>query len=122
MSKAIKDTHYLNWIQALKQEFRQAQLKAVIKVNQELLQFYWHLGGEILANQQQAQWGEGFLIQLSQDLMAEFPDVKGFSVRNLKYIRQWRNFYAAIGQQAIAQICQLPWGHNIAIISKSRAC
>ena len=93
----------------------------MVKVNQELLQFYWHLGGEILINQQQAQWGEGFLKQLSQDLMAEFPEVKGFSVRNLKYIRQWRSFYAAIGQQAVAQLYQLPWGHNIAIISKSQS-
>ena len=121
MNKAIKDANYLNWLGVLKQQFRQAQLKAVVKVNQELLQFYWHLGNEILINQQQAQWGEGFLTQLSQDLMAEFPEVKGFSVRNLKYIRQWRSFYAAIGQQAVAQLCQLPWGHNIAIISKSQS-
>lgn len=121
MNKAIKDANYLNWLGILKQQFRQAQLKAVVKVNQELLQFYWHLGGEILINQQQAQWGKGFLTQLSQDLMAEFPEAKGFSVRNLKYIRQWRSFYAAIGQQAVAQLCQLPWGHNIAIISKSQS-
>ena len=121
MNKAIKDANYLNWLGVLKQQFRQAQLKAVVRVNQELLQFYWHLGNEILINQQQAQWGEGFLTQLSQDLMAEFPEVKGFSVRNLKYIRQWRSFYAAIGQQAVAQLCQLPWGHNIAIISKSQS-
>ena len=121
MNKAIKDANYLNWLGVLKQQFRQAQLKAVVKVNQELLQFYWHLGNEILINQQQAQWSEGFLTQLSQDLMAEFPEVKGFSVRNLKYIRQWRSFYAAIGQQAVAQLCQLPWGHNIAIISKSQS-
>ena len=121
MNKAIKDANYLNWLGVLKQQFRQAQLKAVVKVNQELLQFYWHLGNEILINQQQTQWGEGFLTQLSQDLMAEFPEVKGFSVRNLKYIRQWRSFYAAIGQQAVAQLCQLPWGHNIAIMSKSQS-
>jgi predicted nuclease of restriction endonuclease-like (RecB) superfamily len=120
MHKAIKEADYLNWLTALKQQFRQAQLKAVIKVNQTLLRFYWHLGGEILAKQQQTRWGDSFLAQLSQDLMTEFPEVKGFSTRNLKYIRQWRSFYAAIGQQAVAQLCQLPWGHNIAIISKSQ--
>ncbi|WP_431066536.1 PDDEXK nuclease domain-containing protein [Methylotuvimicrobium sp.] len=120
MTKIIKDTQYANWIQALKQQFRQSQLKAVIKVNQALLQFYWQLGGEILEKQKKTQWGEGFIPQLSKDLMAEFPAVKGFSVRNLKYIRQWRSFYAAIGQQAVAQLCQLPWGHNLAIISKTQ--
>lgn len=88
MANQIKDTQYINWIRELKQQFRQAQLNAVLKVNQELLQFYWHLGNEILAKQQQTQWGDGFLTQLSKDLMAEFPAVKGFSVRNLKYIRQ----------------------------------
>lgn len=121
MGNAVKDSQYLNWVRELKQQFRQSQLKAVVKVNEELLQFYWHLGSEILAKQQQAQWGDGFLTQLSKDLMAEFPAVKGFSVRNLKYIRQWRSFYAAIGQQPVAQLCQLPWGHNIAIISKSQS-
>ena len=104
MNKTIKDANYLNWLGVLKQQFRQTQLKAVVKVNQALLQFYWHLGNEILINQQQTQWGDGFLTQLSQDLMAEFPEVKGFSARNLKYIRQWRSFYAAIGQQAVARL------------------
>ncbi|WMP16743.1 PDDEXK nuclease domain-containing protein [Thiothrix lacustris] len=129
MSKAIKDTQYINWVRELKQQFYQAQLKAVIKVNQELLQFYWHLGSEILAKQQQTQWGDGFLTQLSKDLMAEFPAVKGFSKRNLELIRQWRSYWAettegdnAIAQQLVSQLCQLPWGHNLAIISKSQSC
>lgn len=81
-NKVIKDTHYLNWISELKKQFRQAQLKAVVRVNQELLQFYWHLGSEILEKQQKTQWGDGFLNQLSKDLITEFPDVKGFSVSN----------------------------------------
>jgi predicted nuclease of restriction endonuclease-like (RecB) superfamily len=121
MPKSVQDPNYRHWITELKQQFRQAQLKAVVRVNQELLQFYWHLGGEILEKQQQAQWGDSFLAQLSKDLIAEFPEVKGFSVRNLKYIRQWRSFYAEVGQQAVAQLCQLPWGHNIAIASKSQS-
>lgn len=55
--------------------------------------------------------------------MAEFPDMKGFSERNLKYIRQWDMFYHegnGIGQQPVAQLAQIPWGHNIAIISKCK--
>lgn len=54
--------------------------------------------------------------------MSEFPEVKGFSLRNLKYIRQWRQFYQnnEFGQQAVAQLCQIPWGHNLAIVSKTQ--
>ncbi|MGZ8238382.1 MAG: DUF1016 N-terminal domain-containing protein [Methylobacter sp.] len=117
------DQDYRIWIGELKSKFRQAQLAAAIKVNSTLLAFYWELGADIVAKQQHSVWGEGFLSQLSQDLMAEFPEVKGFSVRSLKYIRQWRSFYhhsQAIGQQAVAQLCQIPWGHNIASFPRSR--
>ena len=60
---------------------------------------------------------------LSQDLMQEFPDMKGFSVRNLKYIRQWHSFWteSPIGQQAVAQLTAIPWGHNLAILSKCQS-
>jgi hypothetical protein len=84
-----------------------------------------------------AKWGDGLLPQLSRDLMAAFPEMKGFSLSNLKYIKQWYLFYArstAIGQQAVgqttmppasqlpqdefgqqvvAQITSVPWGHNM---------
>jgi len=118
--KLIHQADYQAWIASLKQGFRRSQLKAAVQVNSELLSFYWQLGGEILEKQQDTNWGGGFMPQLSHDLMAEFPEVKGFSLRNIKYIRQWRSFYAnrPIGQQAVAQLVQIPWGHNIAIVSK----
>jgi predicted nuclease of restriction endonuclease-like (RecB) superfamily len=142
---------------------------------------YWNLGADIVMKQTQAKWGEGFLLQLSKDLSAEFPDIKGFSKRNLELIRQWYVFYSrggAIGQQPVglfakqpvsqlninpiwqqavaklvqppvaqlkdgpivqqpvgqlgqepvaqlappapAQILQIPWGHNIVIITKCK--
>jgi predicted nuclease of restriction endonuclease-like (RecB) superfamily len=87
-------------------------------VNQELLHLYWDLAELIVLKQQEATWGDRFLSQMSQDLQAEFPDMKGFSVRNLKYMRQWFQFWStsvSIGQQVVAQI---PWGHNLTIISK----
>ena len=92
-------------------------------MNSELLNFYWELGKEITEKQKLSNWGDGFLQQLSIDLMIEFPTIKGFSLRNLKYIRQWFNFWNRkneIGQQAVAQLKQIPWGHNIAIISKCK--
>ncbi|ELS00262.1 hypothetical protein GLO73106DRAFT_00041190 [Gloeocapsa sp. PCC 73106] len=93
--------------------------------------FYWELGADIIEKQKSSTWGEGFLKTLSKDLMSEFPEMKGFSQTNLKLIRQWYQFYSndiSISQQAVDQlresslspIFNIPWGHNIAIISKCK--
>jgi len=112
---------YAHWLQAIKQQVRQTQLKAAVQVNSALLTFYWQLGEEIVQRQADSHWGDGFLKQLSKDLMAEFPDIKGFSKRNLELVRQWYLFWTttpAIAKQAVAQLVQIPWGHNLKIISK----
>ena len=122
-SNLILNKEYKAWLAELKLKVHKAQLKAAVRVNSEMLLFYWELGADIAVKQARAKWGDGFLLQLSKDLMSEFPDMKGFSERNLKYIRQWYLFYSkdkAFGQQAVAQITQIPWGHNIAIISKCK--
>lgn len=120
MNAEIASTDYRQWLGALKNRFRQVQLKAAVAVNTTLLQFYWELGTDIALRQAEQRWGSGFLENLSRDLMQEFPDVKGFSLRNLKYIRQWWAFWqpAAIGQQLVAQLTAIPWGHNLVIVSK----
>ncbi len=124
MNELIKNnTQYVTWLKEIKQSFLQTQLKAAIRVNSALLDFYWQLGHDIVDKQKNSQWGDGFLAQLSQDLRAAFPEVKGFSLRNLKYIRQWVNFWqtdSAIGQQPVAQLTQIPWSHNLVIISKCK--
>ena len=134
MTELTKDKNYIEWVKKLKQKFRQCQLKAVVKVNSELLNFYWELGKEIVEKQKETKWGSKFLERLSKDLMAEFPNVKGFSLRNLKYIRQWYLFWKLFEngqqpvaqmedtkvQQAVALITQIPWGHNLVIISKCK--
>jgi DUF1016 N-terminal domain len=61
------------------------QLKAAVTVNTELLQFYWELGADILGQQANQPWGSGFLEKLSQDLMHEFPDVKGLFATSKRY-------------------------------------
>lgn len=117
------NSDYKKWLTELKQKVRITQLKAAISVNSEMLNFYWELGADIVAKQSFSNWGEGFIKQLSADLTTEFVDLKGFSERNLKYIRQWYLFYSQdsiIGQQAVAQLTQIPWGHNLAIISKCK--
>ena len=99
---------YKKWLTELKAKVRTAQLKAAVRVNTELITLYWEMGADIVSKQSETKWGDRFLRQLSKDLAEEFPEMKGFSERNLKYIRQWYSFYAsttnAIGQQPVAQI------------------
>ena len=87
------DGNYIKWLAAIKLKIRQVQLKAAVKVNTELLTFYWELGVDIVQKQAEAKWGDGLIGQLSKDLSAEFPDIKGFSRTNLLYIRQWYMFF-----------------------------
>lgn len=120
----IFDTEYKALFADIKARIRSTQIKAALSVNSELLKLYWSIGADIVFRQKSSKWGDSFLLRLSRDLMAEFPDMKGFSERNLKYIRQWYLFYSAgktIGQQVVAQITKIPWGHNIVIISKCKA-
>ena len=136
MNSLAKIPAYKEWLTELKKRLLVVQLKAAMTVNEELMHFYWQLGADIIQKQAETQWGDGFLGQLSQDLIAEFPEMKGFSVSNLKYMRRWHLFYAgqaAIGQQpidqlalspksipALKQITRVPWGHNITIIVKCK--
>jgi predicted nuclease of restriction endonuclease-like (RecB) superfamily len=134
-----RNDEYKAWLTEIKLRIRRAQIKAALTVNTELLRFYWSLGADIISKQESAKWGDGLLAQLSRDLMNEFPEMKGFSKRNLELIRQWYMFYGRaslptqiakqpvsqlpediIGQQVVAQITAIPWGHNIAIITKCK--
>ena len=92
------------------------QLKAAVTVNTELLQFYWELAADILAQQTSQRWGSGFLEKLSQDLMREFPDVKGFSKRNLEQIRRWHQFWSqrpTIAKQSASQLFAIERGPTL---------
>ena len=113
------NTDYKIWINELKNQVRSVQIKAAIAVNYELIKFYWELGKMISEKQEFYSWGEKLIEQISKDLKEEFPDMKGFSTRNIKYIRNFYAFYnnSEIRQQLVAQI---PWGHNILIYSKSK--
>lgn len=103
MAKANRT--YNQWLKELKERIRSAQIKAALRVNAELLGLYWQLGTEIVDKERTAPWGSAFLPQLSKDLKAEFPELKGFSLTNLKYIRIWVEFYkTAIGQQVVDQL------------------
>ena len=103
----------------LKQRIRTAQVRAVLAVNRELVLLYWQIGQEILERQDRAGWGAKIIERLAADLHHEFPEVTGFSPRNLKYMRALAEAYpdSAFVQQVVAQI---PWGHNVRILDGTR--
>ena len=120
-NEVISAKEYRDWLSDIKQRIQAAQLKAATAVNTALLEFYWSLGADIVQKQKDTAWGSGFLQQLSKDLMAEFPDMKGFSKRNLEHIRRWYLFYNqqnTIAKQAATQLFQIPWWHNVVIVQK----
>ena len=84
---------YKEWLKELKDKFRLAQINTVIVVNREMLKFYWDLSKDIVEKQENFKWGESFFSNLSKDLIKEFPNIKGFSVTNLKYMKRWYLFW-----------------------------
>lgn len=124
----IKDDRYKKWIETLKQKFQNSQLKASIRVNNVLIEFYWELGREIIVKEEKAEWGSGLLQQIALDLSKEFSNIKGFSYRNIRYIRQWYLFWQqavanldkSTWEESIKKLVQIPWGHNLVIISKCK--
>lgn len=116
----IATTEYKNWLVELKSKIRSSQIKAAIAVNRELIVFYWDLGKMI--SEKQTAWGSKFLDTLSKDLQDEFPEMKGFSVSNLKFCKLFFNYFSIRSQveNEITEnnVVKLPWGHIKLIITK----
>ena len=110
----MNQTDYLDTIHEIKSEIQKAQYQATVKVNSELLLLYYHIGQAINRHK---VWGNKFIENLSRDLRLEYPDTKGYSVRNLKYMAKLAETYPdkEFVQQVVAQI---PWGHNVVIMDK----
>ena len=85
----MADKNYVKWLSDLKKRFRMAQLKAAVKVNTEMLKFYWSLGEDICEKQKQYKWGAKVIDRLSLDMRSEFPQSEGFSRANLYHIKRW---------------------------------
>lgn len=114
---SVIDNNYHNFIEEIKNKIAISSYKAALQVNRDLILLYHHIGKEILKHQHQHGWGAKIIDNLSKDLRNSFPEMKGFSTQNLKYMRRFAEEYSLdeIGQQAIDQ---LPWGHNITLIYK----
>ncbi len=108
---------YGQFLSDLKTRIRTAQVKAALAVNRELVLLYWQIGRDILERQKQEGWGSKVIDQLAQDLKQEFPDMRGFSARNLKYMRAFAEAHP--NQQIVQEVlAQITWYHNIALLEK----
>lgn len=147
MSKTINilDKDYLQWIKELSSRYRRSQVKASVKVNQEMLHFYWGLGKDIVEKKAESRWGSGFMKNLSRDLKEINPDATCFSETNLLYMKNFYLLYQPyleitpqVGEQITQQVVEqneivitqqlveqmqkdifsIPWGHHTRIIDK----
>ncbi len=141
------DKDYKQWISEIRGRYRQSQIKAVIKVNSEMLQFYWSLGHDIVEREMENTYGSGFFNRLSADLQRELPDVKGFSPTNIKYFKYFYELYSPMFEnrqqvvddfalqnrpqladdfnrqivpQHAKELFSIPWGHHVQIINKCK--
>ena len=108
---------YIEWVKDIKERIRSAQQKAIFAANSVMISLYWQIGQDILERQGRQGWGAKVVDRLAADLRREFPEIKGFSTSNLKYMRRFAeecpNYQ--IGQQPVDQ---LPWSHIIRLITK----
>lgn len=134
----ILDKDYLQWVKELCKRYRQSQIKAAVRVNTEMLKFYWSLGRDIVALKAEARWGSKFFKNLSNDLKEANPSATCFSPKNLLYMKNFYCIYlpyVEIGQQVADQlekdkniqqvadqlewdIFTTPWGHHMLLIDK----
>ena len=147
-SISILDKDYSRWISELSSRYRRSQIKAAVKVNEEMLRFYWELGRDIVEMQAESRWGSGFLKNLSRDLKEINPEATCFSQINLLYMKNYYLLYQSyteivpqlgehftqqvaenfngnvITQQVAEQIKQelfsVPWGHHMLLIDKCK--
>ena len=110
----MNSNEYLDLVQNIKLEIQHAQYKAALSVNRELVELYYNIGKMINAHK---TWGNKFIENLAADIKLAFPDAKGYSVRNLKYMAKFAATYPdeQFVQQAVAQI---PWGHIVVLLDK----
>ena len=108
---------YADWLADLNGRIHTAQQRATLAVNRELVLLYWHIRRDILARQAAQGWGAKVIERLAHDLRTAFPEMKGFSRANLMYMRAFAEAWpdAGIVQQAVGQ---LPWGHNLVLLSR----
>src|SRR3989339_1392287 len=115
--KSMLPLGYSHFLLNIKKQIRLSQVKAALSVNKEMVLLYWDIGRKIAEKQKEEGWGVRIIDHLAKDLKQEFPQIKGFSIRSLKYMRAFALAYKdfVFVQQLVAQI---PWGHNCLLLDK----
>lgn len=145
----IVDQDYIQWIKDLSNRYRRSQIKAAVKVNEEMLRFYWELGKDIVEMHIEERWGKKVIKTISADLRQENPELSGLSERSIYYCKDFYllyNQYNAISPQVVAKnsgedspqavaenaitsqlgeqirhdLFSVPWGHHRFIIDKCK--
>jgi predicted nuclease of restriction endonuclease-like (RecB) superfamily len=111
---------YSDWLAELKTRIHSAQQRATLAVNRELVLLYWQIGRDILVRQAEQGWGAKVIDRLAHDLRTAFPTMKGFSPRNLKYMRAFAEAWPDT-EFVQAVLAQLPWYHQLALLDKLRS-
>ena len=136
----LADKEYVEWVADVKHRYRQSQVRASVRVNTTMLEFYWSVGRDLVRMRAEERWGTGVVKQFALDMRQAFPNETGFSFTNVKYMKQWYSFYSVRvekGQRLIGQIDEkeksqrvvgqlempelfgrVPWGHHIDIVSR----
>ncbi|MFZ2853703.1 MAG: PDDEXK nuclease domain-containing protein [Rhodocyclaceae bacterium] len=108
---------YADWLAELRNRIHTAQQRAALAVNRELVLLYWQIGCDILTRQAEQGWGAKVIERLAHDLRTAFPQMKGFSPRNLKYMRAFAEAWPD-AEFVQAVLAQLPWYHQLALLDK----
>lgn len=118
MAGEMIPSDYGEWLEEVKSRVQSARSRAALAVNAELIKLYHSIGSDILDRQSRHGWGSKVIARAAADLKAAFPDMKGFSTRNLKYMRYFAEHCpkGQFGQQAAAQ---LPWFHIVTLLTKA---
>lgn len=117
MSNLIATKEYMFFLERIKQDIQTAQQRAHFAVNQELILLYWRIGSDIIKRKQELGWGSDVIKLLATDLKHAFPEMKGFSQRNLVYMQ---TFASRFNEKEFTQqgVARLPWGHITHLLDK----
>jgi predicted nuclease of restriction endonuclease-like (RecB) superfamily len=136
----LADKEYVEWVADVKHRYRQSQIRASVRVNTTMLEFYWSVGRDLVRMRAEERWGTGVVKQFALDMRQAFPNETGFSYTNVKYMKQWYSFYSVrvekgqrliglidekeksqrvVGQLEMPELFgRVPWGHHIDIVSR----
>lgn len=113
----LNNNEYLSFVDNIKERIKTAQYKAMLSANEELIKLYWDIGNELIKND---TWGSGFIDSLAKDIKIAMPNLKGYSARNLRYMKKFATEITDIEfLQTVS--AKLPWSHNIVLLEKLKA-